>query len=577
MAGWSLKWKFMFAVSAMIVLVMAGVGGVILSRERRMIAQSLEQKGFLVAGELAIASADKVATNDFSELSHYVNEVRKDREIAYVYIFEDLNKTCVAAADEGGSHAAQGWPYSRFKDQASLAAFKAEGPSHLHFSVGRRKYIDITVPIMMGKDSRYGLVRVGLTLDHMNAELRRTRDTVLAIFAAAVLLGVLVSGFLESIILGPVGALVKGVDAVSVGDFSHRIEVPTGDELGQLADAFNRMTHNISVLYNVSNAMNFIADTDKLLNLILDKALEALRAERGSIMLLDDAGDHLQVKVVRGLSAPSYRFVKIPLGSGVAGQVAKTGKHLIVNSGSQDPRFKSFQQSQESERKVRSLLCVPLQMEEKTLGCINVVNKSSGGDFNEDDAKLLTVLASQAAVTLNKARLYEESITDGLTKLFIHRYFQVRLDEELKRARRYAAKVSLVMLDIDHFKALNDSHGHQQGDIVLRQTAQLVRESIRENLDIACRYGGEEFTIIMPETERGGAFTVAERLRKKVEATDFPGQGEPVKVTISLGVAQFPDDSPDKNSLIRRADIALYHSKENGRNRTSVYEGAMED
>jgi diguanylate cyclase (GGDEF)-like protein len=572
----SLKWKFMIAVSAMIIVVMAGVGWTFLRRERRMISSAMENKGILLARSLAIASADKVATNDFSELAHYVDEVRKDPDIAYVYIYEDASRTCVAASDEEGSHGAEGKSYDWFKGEAARAAFEAADERPRHHVVNGQGSIDIAAPIVIGT-SRYGLVRVGLTLDALNAELRKTRNTVLAILAVSVLLGVIVSGFLEGIILGPVSVLVQGVSAVSVGDFSHRIVVPTGDELGELAHAFNRMTHNISVLYNVSNAMNFIADTDKLLDLILDKALEALGAERGSIMLLDDAGEFLQVKVVRGLDLPITRFVKIRLGEGVAGQVALNGKPLIVNEGSTDPRFKSFIQSAESERKIRSLLCVPLRMEEKTLGCINVVNKTSGAFFTEDDVKLLTVLSSQTAVTLNKARLYEESITDGLTKLFIHRYFQIRLEEEVKRARRYSAKLSLIMFDIDHFKAFNDTYGHPQGDLVLRHTAQLVKESLRDNLDVACRYGGEEFAIIMPETEHLGAFAVAERLSKKVEAFDFPGQQEPVKVTISLGVAQYPDDGNDKGVLVRRADTALYHSKEHGRNRTSVYERSMDE
>ncbi|MCX5789071.1 MAG: diguanylate cyclase [Elusimicrobia bacterium] len=575
MRGWGLQGKFLLAVSAMMIVVMAGVGAAFLRRERRMIISAMENKGVLLARELAIASADKVATNDFSELAHYVDEVRQDPDIAYVYIFEDLNKTCVAAVDAQGSHAAEGRSYASFTDETSRAAFAAADGRPRRCFLGGRSAIDIAAPIVIGSGSRYGLVRVGLTLDGLRAELARTRNTVLAILLVSVILGVIVSGFLARIILGPVSALVLGVDAVSVGDFTHHIDVPTGDELGQLADAFNRMTHNISVLYNVSSAMNFIADTDKLLNLILDKALEAIAAQRGSILLLDEAQTHLQVKVVRGLSESSYRFLRIPVGEGIAGEVARTGQPLIVNAGSADPRFKSFPESVDNERKILSLLCVPLRMEDKTLGCINVVNKTGGGEFNQDDAKLLTVLASQAAVTLNKARLYEESITDGLTKLFIRRYFQIRLEEELKRAKRYGSRITLIMLDLDHFKALNDSCGHQQGDLVLRRTAELMRESIRESLDVPCRYGGEEFVIIMPETERPGALAVAERLRARIEAEEFSGQPAPVRITVSLGMAQYPDDADDAAALIKRADTALYYAKEHGRNRTAIYESSM--
>ncbi len=133
------------------------------------------------------------------------------------------------------------------------------------------------------------------------------------------------------------------------------------------------------------------------------------------------------------------------------------------------------------------------------------------------------------------------------------------------------------MFDIDHFKKFNDTYGHQQGDIVLMEVAKLIKQTIRETVDIPARYGGEEFTIILPETDAAGAHLVAERLRKTVEAYDFPGQEQSLKVTISLGVATFPDHASVKSVLIKKADQALYACKDNGRNCSLIYNDSFAD
>ena len=127
------------------------------------------------------------------------------------------------------------------------------------------------------------------------------------------------------------------------------------------------------------------------------------------------------------------------------------------------------------------------------------------------------------------------------------------------------------MFDVDHFKKFNDTYGHQQGDIVLIETAKLVKDSVRLKIDIPCRYGGEEFTIIMPETDAAGAKVLAERLRKRIEAYEYPGQEKALHVTISIGISIFPDDATEKLMLIKKADDALYRAKEAGRNNTQVY------
>ena len=171
----------------------------------------------------------------------------------------------------------------------------------------------------------------------------------------------------------------------------------------------------------------------------------------------------------------------------------------------------------------------------------------------------------QYALLYSRARMM--SVTDGLTGLYNHRFFQESIRNMHARGVRSEVPYSLIMVDIDHFKSFNDTYGHQQGDLVLKTLAKLMRECFRE-VDIIARYGGEEFSILLPDTDGQGAPGVAERLRATVEAHPFPGPSGPLNVTISVGYASFPEDQAKKVAeMICRADQALYKAKEGGRNR----------
>ena len=161
-----------------------------------------------------------------------------------------------------------------------------------------------------------------------------------------------------------------------------------------------------------------------------------------------------------------------------------------------------------------------------------------------------------------------------MTKLYNHRYFQQRLDEELLRADRHEDHISLLILDVDHFKHFNDTYGHPEGDRVLKTVARLIEKSIRE-IDIAARYGGEEFVVICPEKAGAGSLVPAERIRKAIEAYDFRINGVHVPITVSVGAACYPDNASSKAELIKKSDTALYYSKENGRNRSTLYNPIM--
>jgi diguanylate cyclase (GGDEF)-like protein len=212
----------------------------------------------------------------------------------------------------------------------------------------------------------------------------------------------------------------------------------------------------------------------------------------------------------------------------------------------------------------------PLVAGSRILGTL-VAGSRKKAAFDSDELRMLEVIAIQAAQAVLRAQLYEQmermATTDGLTGLTNHRTFQARFDEALATARRYNRKLSLILTDVDHFKSVNDTYGHPTGDQVLKGVARILKETARDT-DVVARYGGEEFAIVMPETDAKGALVIAERIRERVMQELFQTELGPLRVTLSLGVATFPESSQEKQGLIDLADQCLYFAKRHGRNQS---------
>lgn len=320
----------------------------------------------------------------------------------------------------------------------------------------------------------------------------------------------------------------------------------------------DRTVRNLSVLYDISQAASQVENMNLLLLEILDRAIERVEAERGSIILNDRKADLLRVQVVRGLADKQVEDAinrgdierqTFHPGEGIAGRVFAQRKPYIANAGDSG----------------QSIVCLPLLIGEECIGVLNLTNKRGAG-FDDDDLEILQAIASQTALTIQKADLYQLAVTDELTGLYVRRYFQRRLDEEYARFVRYGTPFSMLMIDVDHFKQVNDTHGHDAGDAVLREVSALLAHEARET-DVVARYGGEEFVLLMPETRCDGAEVAAERIRQRVEALVVQTRCTELNVTISVGLAEVHGDDHDAETLAKRADEALYAAKRNGRNR----------
>jgi len=214
---------------------------------------------------------------------------------------------------------------------------------------------------------------------------------------------------------------------------------------------------------------------------------------------------------------------------------------------------------------------LPLICNEKLVGIITLGEKLNKQAISDRESHMLTIIGACAANTFENTRLYNLAIRDELTNLFIRRHFDMRLEGEIQRARRHNLSLSVLVMDIDHFKAVNDTYGHRQGDDVLVAVANQTVLELRET-DIPARYGGEEFTFLLPETPKPGAVVVAERIREAIEQMAVKSAKGTVQVTISIGVATFPGDATSGKDLVDCADKALYEAKRNGRNRVKVFQ-----
>lgn len=306
-----------------------------------------------------------------------------------------------------------------------------------------------------------------------------------------------------------------------------------------------------------------------VLNIIMEKTRELVQSEAWSLLLIDEKTQELHCSVAIGEHAANFQQFKLKLGEGVAGWVAREGKPMVVHDVGEDPRFFN-EMDLTLGFQTNSILCVPLETRGKILGVLEVINKKGGGQFSDGDLNLVTKLAGFAAVAIENARLYHQAkmltLTDELTHLYNSRFFNQFLESEVKRCRRYSSNVSLIFLDLDFFKKVNDQYGHLMGSKLLQEAADVLREGLRD-VDIVARYGGDEFLVILPQTKIVEAAHVAERMRIGFEKKIFLAEeGLDVKVTASFGVASFPDFSSSKEELVRLADQAMYHVKNQSRN-----------
>src|SRR6266550_968070 len=317
-------------------------------------------------------------------------------------------------------------------------------------------------------------------------------------------------------------------------------------------------------------------DPAKTYGAILTHSRELLQAERASLWVFDETSNEISLKSAAGFATPESEIGAARLGEGITGRVLDSERPLVVEN---LERAGLRPAPAERNYRTKSFISYPITMGGRKIGVLNVADKESGGQFDNVDLSLLEIIGPQIAVALERAEWQERatqfqlmSITDPLTGLLNRRYLEERLTEELNRSQRYNYSMSCLMIDIDDFKNYNDQNGHQAGDVALKITAHALKATLR-SADVACRYGGEEFCILLPQTTLSEAGVIAERMRQRVTETDYPyGKSQPLgMVSVSIGVSTFGKHIDTADSVIAAADRALYTAKRLGKNRIEFH------
>ncbi len=365
-------------------------------------------------------------------------------------------------------------------------------------------------------------------------------------------------------------SIISNQISIAIANFQLIDELKkTNDKLRKQNFELVDANYGISEMRQISVELSSIMDVNSLLETFLEKSIQYLSCTKGILFRLE--GDVLKTAAVSKISniKPEKTF-NLSEGGELFARLIETG----------EPQRTEAKGLFDIESKY--IICVPLKSEREMLGILCLFDKESRVDkdnkealtpFSERDESMIISLANHTATLWQKARFYELATIDGLTQLYVRRFFEQRMSEEIRKAQRLERKLSVMLIDIDHFKKFNDSWGHQTGDDVLRVVAKKIKDNVRKGIDIPARYGGEELTVIMPETDSNGAMILAERIRIAIEKTplDNPSGGKPLQVTVSVGVATFPDQAITVQEIVEKADIGLYKSKANGRNMVTLY------
>ncbi len=330
---------------------------------------------------------------------------------------------------------------------------------------------------------------------------------------------------------------------------------------------------HLRVFHDVARALTSTLELEEILGTIMHKMAQFFGPERWSLLIVDEQAQELYYAIAVGENAETLKGLRVPLGEGVAGWVASTGNPLVVPDVSLDPHWSAFARSHPDLR-IQSIACLPVRSENRTLGVIQLLN-SKLDLLSEYSISFLRILCDYAAIAIRNARsmkrIHELSITDDCTGLFNTRHLYDLLDEYVALAGpTRKSQFSLLFLDLDNFKAVNDTHGHQRGTRLLAEVGNLLKRCLGP-AHFAFRYGGDEFVALMPNLGKEAATTMTiglcEQLRK---ARFLEEDGLSLSILASFGVATFPEDGDSVHAILRSADTMMYEVKNSTRNNVAV-------
>jgi len=324
-----------------------------------------------------------------------------------------------------------------------------------------------------------------------------------------------------------------------------------------------RQMEEISIFHDVAKALTSSLNLDSILQTIMEKMAVFFRPDTWSLLMVDEQKDELYFAIAVGDAADALKSIRLKVGEGIAGWVAKHGESLLVPDVYNDPRF-AKRIDEMTKWQTRSIICVPLCAMES---------------FSDNEMFFLHALCDYAAIAIENARAVEKiqelTITDDCTGLYNARHLYKTLEAEVYRSHRFNYEFSVIFIDLDHFKQVNDTHGHLVGSKLLNEMGFKIKSHLRL-IDYAFRYGGDEFVVLLPQTGKDSAMVVARRLRDVLRTSDFLIEdGLNLNVRASMGVATYPEDAKSAHEIIRQADEMMYMVKNSTRDNIAVAQQGM--
>src|SRR6266404_3901994 len=341
--------------------------------------------------------------------------------------------------------------------------------------------------------------------------------------------------------------------------------------------AADRKVQELSIFHDVAKALTSSLDLDSILQTIMEKMAEYFKPDNWSLLMVDEERDELYFAIVVGKAAEALKNVRLKVGEGIAGWVAKHGERVVVPDVYTDPRF-AKRIDEMTKWETRSIICVPLRSKLRVLGVIQLVNVKME-HFTDQESFFLQSICDYAAIAIENARSVEKiqelTITDDCTGLYNARHLYKTLETEVYRSARYGYEFTVLFIDLDHFKQVNDTHGHLIGSKLLAEIGYRIKATLRL-IDYAFRYGGDEFVVLLPQTGKDQAIVVAKRLRDIIRSSPFPMDNNlMLDVKASMGVASYPEDAKSAHEIIRQADEMMYMVKNSNRDSIAVAQQGM--
>ncbi|MCX6353617.1 MAG: diguanylate cyclase [Candidatus Aureabacteria bacterium] len=420
------------------------------------------------------------------------------------------------------------------------------------------RWLSAYAPVRDSHGRAIAIVGLDISAETLRSQEAPLKKLILAICCIFLTIAFCLARCCASRFTRPLSAIMKAATEIGGGNYDYRVNVAGGEEIRFLAGTMNSMAENIrrsfdklSTLHRTANIFASTLDIEEALRISLNLAVEVTRSTRGVIFLVDSANARIRMAIGEGIEEVRLYNNEYRIGRFV---------------------FPAFLQ-EDREAQIQQWLvasgcteCFPLTIHDITRGYV-LLNPEI------HDKKFLSTLMNQISFAIDNARLFHDTITDGLTGLFLKSCFKMQLDTELKRVKRHGKDMSVLMLDIDHFKKINDTYGHPQGDKLLQEIAKRIKGCVRE-VDIVSRFGGEEIALILSETSAKSAKIVAEKIRKTVNRKGFPLAGSLVMVTVSIGIFTIrAGEGVTADEAVENADVALYLAKGGGRNRVIVFRG----